>query len=495
MGRPLKTDTLIILKNTENIIYEKTIFYNTGIYVRLSIENSGNKNTDTIENQIEIAKNFISKEKDLKLTDIYCDNGKSGTNFQRPEFNRLINDIKLKKINCIVVKDLSRFGRNFVETGNYIERIFPYLDVRFISINDNFDTFKSNNNNIFITLKNLINEYYSKDISNKILSSLKIKQKEGKYLSGTPPYGYLRSEKNKYLLVPDKYTSPVVKKIFNLKLKNMSNLSISRYLNEQGIYSPSKYKYERGLIKKANSKNILWTERTINFILRNKIYTGYMVVGKTKKTNYKTKKKLYISDSEWIIIPDMHEPIIDSESFYKVKQILDKLAEKYKSKKSNYPEHTENILKGKVVCGYCETILSRVRERENTKNLIFHYNYRCRQYKENKELACSLKGRIREDYLLNSIYFSIKLLICLFYEINQKSELREIDIINTIDKYKKLLKKNNQKDFAESKEILTLKEKDIISKIANNFINYIKVYNNKKIELNFKFSNILERSD
>lgn len=510
--------------------------YKTGIYVRLSAFNSGNETADTMENQIELIKEYISKQKDLTFAELYCDNGRTGTNFERPEFNRLMDDIKLGKINCIVVKDLSRFGRNFIETGNYIENIFPYFNVRFIAIGDNYDSLTDGNDGLIIALKNLVNDYYARDISVKTLSSIGMKQREGKYLGGVPPYGYLRDEADKYKLIPDEKTAPVVKKIFEMRAEGNSNLSISRFLNKEGIPSPFRYRYEMGFISTESSKDTLWMERTINFILTNKMYIGAMMLKKTKGISYKSKKRLKVSEEDMIITEDTHEPLVDKELFEKVNRMLEQNKNR-QNKEYDYPDHTEDVLKGKVFCGYCGAKLNRLREKQKSKNLILHYKYRCRNYSENKDLACRLKGRVNEADLKQAVYYSLKAVFELTYDdkpqvafdadeakeksidsqrrlIEIKTEKRNLfeelsklsisseeykdlsdklsneekTLTDDIHKLQLMLKasKNNSPDLL--KEFQKFDEEDMTFKKINRLIKSIKVYNEKRVDIEFDFS-------
>ena len=203
MARTKRKINHIISTPDEQIAAHK--MYKTGAYIRLSVEDSGKPGADTIEAQKELVLGYIDTQTDMQFCGLYCDNGRTGTNFQRPEFDRLMEDIRAGKIDCIVVKDLSRFGRNYKETGNYLERIFPYLDVRFVAVNDNFDTLTAErtNDGYIVPLKNLINEIYSRDISKKSSSALAIKQQRGEFIGSWAPYGYRKSVENKHRLEPD----------------------------------------------------------------------------------------------------------------------------------------------------------------------------------------------------------------------------------------------------------------------------------------------------
>lgn len=385
--------------------------YKTGIYARLSIQNSGTGKSDTIENQIDTLKNFVLNKEYFELVDIYCDNGVTGTSFERPEFNRMIEDMKKGKINCIVVKDLSRLGRNFIEAGNYIEKIFPLYNIRFISLYDNIDTLKGDKDSIIIGFKNLINEFYARDISRKITASLKVKQNSGKYLGGRTPYGYKRDLKNKYLLVPDEMTADVVRLIFDMKISGKSKLYIARYLNESGVDSPERYRYKNGIVKSTKNVNSLWKERTIDLILKNPVYIGGIAYGKTEKLNFKQKQRQNILKDNWNFVEYTHKAIIEKHDFFKAAEMLNQNKQKFKNLNNCLTEKSNYYLKGKIICGNCGFKLVRIKEKQETKNDIkYCINYRCPSYKDNKEIACTLKGRVKEKEIDESIYKTLNII-------------------------------------------------------------------------------------
>ena len=227
--------------------------YSTGAYVRLSVEDSGEHSSETIEGQKKLLLDFIERTLDLSLYKLYCDNGHSGVNFERPGFEQLMEDVKTGKVDCIAVKDLSRFGRNYKETGNYLERIFPFLGVRFIAVNDNFDTLTAERgaNGLIVPLKNFINETYSRDISKKVGAALVTKQRNGDFIGAWAPYGYRKCGDNPHKLEPETETAAVVREIFDLRVNGMSYGKIARKLNDDGIISPSKYLYVTGVVKTA----------------------------------------------------------------------------------------------------------------------------------------------------------------------------------------------------------------------------------------------------
>ncbi len=219
--------------------------YRTCGYARLSVEDSGKPGADTIEAQKELIQNYIDAQPDMKLINIFCDNGWTGMNFNRPAFEAMMDEVRAGKIDCIVVKDLSRFGRNYLETGNYLERIFPFLDVRFVAVNDNFDTLTAerSSDGYIIPLKNIINAAYSKDISRKVSSAFTAKRQNGEFIGAWAAYGYHKCADNPRRIEPDEETAPIVKDIFQWRLSGMSANKIARRLNDAGIPSPSRFLY------------------------------------------------------------------------------------------------------------------------------------------------------------------------------------------------------------------------------------------------------------
>lgn len=300
-----------------------SIINNVGLYARLSVEDSGKKDGNSIKNQIVILNNFVNAKVDLTYSELYCDNGETGTNFERPEWERLMQDIKKGKINCIVVKDLSRLGRNYIEVGNYIESVFPFLKVRFIAIYDHYDSQKEyfKECDMEVSLKNIVNDFYSKDISKKVLSSLNSKKKKGDFIGSITPYGYKRSEENKNKLVVDKVTAPFVKKIFEWKLNGLSDNKIANILNEDGVWSPNRYRYELGLRKDKKYECFLWQAQTIHLITDNLVYLGHMAQGKYNASIYKVRNKQRIPETDWIVVKNTHEGIIEENTYNKILEL------------------------------------------------------------------------------------------------------------------------------------------------------------------------------
>lgn len=331
--------------------------YNTALYARLSVEDNG-IDADSIENQVFYLKQYINEKKDLKLIKIYSDNGMTGTNFDRPAFTNMIKDVKEGKINCIVVKDLSRFGRNYMETGNYLENVFPYIGVRFISVNDNYDSIAvTANEKLGLAFKNIYHHIYSKDISRKICTSFDVKKKNGFFLSNYAPYGYRKSKENRYKLEVEEETAKTVKEIFDLRLNGLGVVKIARILNDRGIPSQCCRLYEMGKLKRG--KNSVWSGSSVLGILENPIYCGCLVERKIDTAYYKGGQKKLIPKENWNYIKNTHEAIIDKETFKKVYLLIEESKKKGTLVKHKERERTENIFKGLIVCGKCGRTMQR----------------------------------------------------------------------------------------------------------------------------------------
>ena len=382
--------------------------YKTAAYVRLSVEDSGKPGADTIEGQKALLTSFIESKSDMELVSLFCDNGRTGTDFDRPQFEKMMDEVRRGRIDCIVVKDLSRFGRNYKETGNYLERIFPFLGVRFIAVNDNFDTLTAERtqDGYIVPLKNLINEVYSKDISKKSASALHVKQQNGEFIGAWAPYGYSKDPDNKHHLVINEETAPVVQQIFRLRCEGISVVQIGRRLNDAGILSPSAYLYETGEVKTEKYKGVLWHTQIIKSILAHPVYIGHMVQGRKRQSFYEGKRQTYVDEADWIIVRNTHEPIIDEETFETVQKIAYQKKREYNDRlgKFSHLEHTENILQGLVWCPNCQRPMVRYKNVSHGKKLW--YTYICPGHADDPA-RCSFVS-IREDELNEVLFTAIQ---------------------------------------------------------------------------------------
>ncbi|MGN0298065.1 MAG: recombinase family protein [Lachnospiraceae bacterium] len=312
--------------NTRLVIRQETsLRYSTAAYVRLSMKDSGKIDGYSLQNQQALLKEFIHEQNDLDLYKMYIDNGFTGTNFARPAFEEMIQDMKKGLINCIVVKDLSRLGRNYLETGKYLEEIFPFFEVRFISITDGYDSSSSNRTDqaLSIPLKNMINEGYSKDISVKISSAIAARKKQGKFMAKYPPYGYLKDPNDKNHLVIDPDTCHIVQQIFQLRAQGMTLEMIAKTMNDKNIPCPARYLLLKGISKETRFAESFWTPNTVSRLLRNKVYLGMIVFGKEQSSLAKGIPRHTLPEKDWQTVEKTHQPIVDRQLFDAVQKQME----------------------------------------------------------------------------------------------------------------------------------------------------------------------------
>lgn len=395
-------------------------FEKTAIYVRKSPNTKlqDEIKSESIENQIGLLKRYIDEHKELELVEIYIDDGWTGTNFNRPAFQKLLMDISNRKISCIVVKDFSRFGRNHLGVGYYLESIFPILNIRFISVNDNYDS-KNKEINISFAIKNLMNELYAKDISTKIKSFYETQQKQGSYLGSIPPYGYLRNPDNVHQLIIDNETAPIVKKIYLWRAEGQGYQTIALKLNTIGILPPFRYYYEKGFLKNDRYKNLEnWHTSAIVRITQNRVYLGDMIQGKYKSYFADGMKHVPVAKENWVVVKGMHEPIIEETLFQKVQEIGNRRTEQWTKIQNTYTGLTEQdtILKGKVFCGDCTKKMIR---KKNVFSGKVYFYYRCPSYEYHKKC---IKKSIREDRLIQLVRFELTQYVALIEEWTENKE-------------------------------------------------------------------------
>lgn len=332
-----------------NNTYLNGLDFNVGIYIRLSQEDKDKKyesDSESVINQKELLRNYV-KNNNFNLVKEYVDDGFSGTDFERPGFKSLLEDINNKKINCVIVKDLSRLGRDHVMTGYYIETFFPENNIRFISILESFDSFKNQASNDSSTFIIACNDYYSKQNSIKIRNVLNEKRKSGKFVGSLPCYGYMRDPKDKGRLIPNPETAPIVKKIFKWRADGIGPTEIANRLNKAHVVTPSGYKktnYSSRLIDRDN-----WNISTVKKILINRIYTGDLVQHTQTKVNYKSKKKITLDEKLWIVVENTHEPLVDKDTFDYVNNLRKRNTRNYEIKTNR----EKRLLEGKLFCKEC----------------------------------------------------------------------------------------------------------------------------------------------
>ena len=392
--------------NVIDTIPAKKGIYRTGIYARLSSED---KEEDTLENQIYLLKSHVEGQTDMLLADTYVDNGFSGTNFQRPQFIRMMEDVKNGSINCIVVKDLSRLGRDYIETGNYIENVFPFLNVRFVSVTDGFDTVNGDGAEaMVVSFKNLVNDVYAKDISRKIISAFRTKQRNGEYIGLVAPYGYLKSKENKNKFVIDEQTAPVVRMIFKWYADGRGLDYITRTLNEMDIDCPRKYRHRIGITISDRYKDSRWGRSAVKTILTNRAYIGDMVQGKVRQELCNNVCRQYVDKEEWIIVENTHEAAIERDLFFHVQELIEKKSREQaeRREKSGIRGHKEeNFLKGYLRCGCCGKSFNLSQTMRAGKITRQYY---CSGYQTLRSAFCTNKDRINKDMVEQAVYEAVQ---------------------------------------------------------------------------------------
>ena len=377
------------------------IKYKAMKYIRLSIaDENGGVESDSVGNQRKLIDEFLKKHPEIEVVGEKVDDGWSGILFDRPSFKEMMDEIEQGNVNCVITKDLSRFGREWIETGRYLRRILPAYGVRFIAINDNIDTLNDNGDDLSVSLKAIINDAYCRDISIKVRSALAIKRKSGDFVGACPVYGYIRDEDDRNQLVVDDYPASIVREIFQLKLDGHSADRIADLLNERGILSPLEYKKDRGLPhpKKgfADKAGAKWSATAIFRILNDETYTGTLVQGKVGTPNYKLKDLQAKPEDEWQRVENAHETIISKSRFDLVKKIL--RLDTRTSPKNN----TVFTFSGILICGCCGTRMTR--KTVPYKGIKYFY-YFCPTGKKN---GCEGSAMVKEQDLLDCVLDSAK---------------------------------------------------------------------------------------
>ena len=387
----------------------------TAIYARLSVENSGkSENVDVIANQIEICKSYIADRPYLSLVDTYIDNGHTGTVFDRPEFNRLMTDIKSGRIKCLVVRDLSRFGRDYIETGTYLERIFPQIGLRFIAIKERYDNFDTDGSNesLMIPLQNMINALYSKDISRKVSTALKAQMEQGTFQKRNLPYGYRWNEEHTNMVI-DEETASYVRLIFRRKIEGWSMPMILDELDRLGAPNTELRKRQNGTRTGDGCSCKGWHKSTVYGILTNPHYVGDTVLGRSMVAIYKGIKSHNVKDKdEWIVFPNTHEAIISREDFQKVQDIMNAASEARQTKMQKSEEIRAtliNLFDGKIFCADCGKRMYFHRKKvDKRKDGGWYAFYECSTYVGRRYEHCTAHY-IRQDRLERDVLAAIQL--------------------------------------------------------------------------------------
>lgn len=376
--------------------------WNAALYIRLSREDGDKLESDSITSQRDMLCRFLSQNPDLKTFDEYVDDGVSGTTFERPSFQRMIEDIKTNKVNCVIVKDLSRLGRNHIETSKYIEILFPMLKVRFIAINDQIDSYlkPQSVNNVIVPFKNLLNDEYCRDISMKIRSSLTIKRENGQYIGSFPCYGYVKSKEDRHKLVIDEEAAQNVRNAFRMFIDGATLRGIATTFNESGILTPSEYKRSKGFNDRhyTNHEKAFWDTIAIRRMLSNQMYVGDMVQKQMEIVSYKVNICRRIDKDKRIIVPNTHEPIISREDFNKVQSLLNR------DTRVCVSNNELDLFSGFVKCGDCKRGMNKKHIYQPYKD---YYYYICNTFKKNGKSACT-KHAIRTEKVKEAVFEVVK---------------------------------------------------------------------------------------
>ena len=390
--------------------------WNTCGYVRLSREDGDKEESNSITGQKELIRDFLSRHPELQECGMKVDDGFTGSNFDRPAFQEMLAEVKSRKINCIVVKDLSRFGRNYLEAGEYIERIFPFLDVRFIAINDHYDSMNSNaeSDELIVPFKNLINESYCRDTSIKIRSQFEMKRRRGDFIGSFAVFGYQKNPENHHKLIADDYAADVVRDIFRWKLDGISAADIADRLNTSGIPTPMEYKKLQGL-RYSNpfrvKKDSVWSAGMVLRILKNRVYTGVLEQGRVTTPNYRVKRLIQKPREEWAIVENCHEPIIAPFDFESVQRVL------ALDTRTSASGRAVEIFSGMVYCGECGSPMVRKTVPSAKKKYVY---YVCAAHKNEKTCSAhSLRDIALNEIVLESLKRHIQ-------EVIDSSELLEM---------------------------------------------------------------------
>ena len=398
--------------------------YNVGVYIRLSREDEDKFCTfsDSVKNQKEFLTRYLV-ENDFCIFDFYIDDGYTGTNFDRPDFQRMIRDIQCKRINTVVTKDLSRLGRDHIDTSYYVEKYFLVNNIRYIAVTDGIDTFLENNsNNDMSPFKSVINDMYARDTSKKVRTIFDSKRRNGEFIGAFAPYGYKKSSTNKNRLIIDQETAPIVKRIFDMYISGNGYTHIASVLNLEGVQSPTAYKIQSENYKNPKLRVALWSQDTIRLMLQNPTYAGNMTQRKYSSPSYKIKKMKTLPKSQWIIVEDTHEAIINKESFILVQEMLERGI--VKGKKQNYTQH---FLSGLIYCGDCGAKMTFSRDNGSFKTI-------CSSYKRFRQMKVCTRHSFSESRLEEIVINELRKL---------SKKAINIELLEKATKDKSIIKKEN----------------------------------------------------
>ncbi len=419
------------------VVAPQAEIWNAGLYIRLSREDGDKLESESVSSQRAITEQFVSSHYGIKICDYYIDDGWSGTDFERPDFKRMFDDITAKRINCVIVKDLSRFGRNYVESGKYLEVVFPMLKVRFIAVNDMIDSIEnpSSMNTMMVPIKNIMNDEYCRDISTKVRSSLDIRRRQGKFIGSFAAYGYKKDEADHNKLVIDEEAAAVVRQIYDMFISGYSMIGIARLLNEQGVLNPSEYKKRKGLNYKHSHKAQdcrLWCDTTVRRILTNELYIGNLIQKKNEVVSYKVHVCKAVDKDKHIRVENTHEPIISEDDFYKVQSLLSRDT-RVSPKASRL-----SVFAGFLKCADCGRAMQKKTITQPYKKYDYYVCSTFRKLDRNKCTKHSVRSDILEETVLTVINKYIQIAVDfdkMISDINKRksSDNRSAMLLSAID--------------------------------------------------------------
>ena len=413
--------------------------YNAALYIRLSREDGDKPESDSVVNQKRILENFVNSQPDIELADTYVDDGYSGATFDRPAFLRMMADVYAGKVNCVIVKDSSRFGRNASESGRYIGEIFPKLRVRYIAVNDLIDSGKSQGAAVdFLnnTMRGMINEYYVAANSESIRSTLNMERRRGEFIGSFAKYGYKKDPADHHKLVIDEEAAEIVRQIYRMYLSGTGIRGIVRHLNESGVPNPSTYKRNQGMNFKARTvgDSSLWSDKTVRRTLQDQMYIGNMVQGKCRKINYKTKSIRSCTPDEWIIVEGTHEPIIDKDDFERVQKMLNK------GVKGAVQSGNIDLFAGLLKCADCGHALIKKTNKNPDKTYVY---YRCSTHCKCKT-ACAAHT-IRFERLYHCVLYCLQQMVDIAVDAEKVlPQMKENQLTSSNEGLKKQLEKQEK---------------------------------------------------
>jgi len=463
-------------------MYDNYLIYSVAIYLRLSREDEINGQSESIGNQQDFIMSYVI-DKGWNVYNIYADDGYSGLNYDRPAFKQMIEDIELKKVNLVITKDLSRLGRDYIDTGYYLERYFPQKNVRYIALNDGIDTGQNTANNDMSPFKAVINDMYAKDISKKVKSTFNTKRANGQFIGAFAPYGYKKDPKNKNNFIIDEDVAYIVKRIFNSYLQGDSMCNIVKKLNIEQVPCPAKYKGETSTYKNANIKRYIWGHETIKRILTNPSYMGNMAQKRQEKINYKVNKFRKIAPNDWIIKENTHEPIISKKDFQMVQELIKKRIIHYAQ-----PEKSQHLLNGLLFCQDCGAKMTYRRNKTKKMNIL------CMSYSKYGLSVCTnhlLNEELVNKYVLSELKKISKYVLSNKYYTQFKDI--DFDVPNNDDYTEKECKRITHKldeVKATIKTLYTDKIKGLIDEEM--FLQVSKEYNEEKEKLSKRYMELEE---